>query len=253
MIDVTGMPQTAVVIGGSSDIAGETLRRLAGRRLQRVLLVGRDARSLEKAAEELLELGVRVARTLSADVTDASCAAHVVEAAQQVLGEIDLLVLAAGDLGTGELDALDAASVSRLLAVNFTGQAAIGFAVGELMRRQGTGRIVAVSSVAGVRVRRSNFVYGAAKAGFDGFFQGFADALQGSGVLVTVVRPGFVRTKMTTGLRTPPFAVDAGAVAASIVRSLEKGESTVWVPAVLHLVFSGFRLLPRHVWRRLRF
>lgn len=108
-----------------------------------------------------------------------------------------------------------------------------------------------LSSVAGVRVRKANFVYGSAKAGLDGFALGLADALEGSGVKVSVVRPGFVRTKMTAGIKPAPLSVDAVTVAEAIVRSLETGASVTWVPPVLAPIFTAMRLLPRALWRRI--
>jgi decaprenylphospho-beta-D-erythro-pentofuranosid-2-ulose 2-reductase len=77
------------------------------------------------------------------------------------------------------------------------------------------------------------------------------DALEGTGVAVTVVRPGFVHTKMTAGLEVPPFATTAEAVAAEVVRGIEKGAAVVWVPSLLRWVFVLFRLLPRTLWRRM--
>ena len=114
-----------------------------------------------------------------------------------------------------------------------------------VLRAQGDGRIVVLSSVAGYRVRAANFVYGATKAGLDGFALGLGDALAGSGVEVMVVRPGFVRTKMTAGQNVPPFAIDA-------VRrrgcghpgSRDRTSAVVWAPSGLRYVFGILRLAP---------
>ena len=114
---------------------------------------------------------------------------------------------------------------------NLAGPAAAMAALAQVMRHQGSGRIVVLSSVAGVRVRQANLVYGASKAGLDGFALALGASLQGTGVKVTVVRPGFVRTKMTRDLDPAPFAVDADAVAAAIVRGLETGADVIWVPS----------------------
>jgi decaprenylphospho-beta-D-erythro-pentofuranosid-2-ulose 2-reductase len=111
--------------------------------------------------------------------------------------------------------------------------------------------MVVLSSVAGERARRSNYVYGASKAGLDAFFSGMGDALVGTGVRVMVVRPGFVHTKMTEGLDAAPLSTTPEAVAAAIVRGLERGSQTVWVPPTLRYVMSGLRHLPRPVFRRL--
>jgi decaprenylphospho-beta-D-erythro-pentofuranosid-2-ulose 2-reductase len=85
----------------------------------------------------------------------------------------------------------------------------------------------------------------------DAFFQGLADSLVGSGVRVMLVRPGFVHTKMTAGLSPPPLSTTAEAVAAAIVRGLERGAETVWVPWQLRYVMSALRHTPRAVFRRL--
>jgi decaprenylphospho-beta-D-erythro-pentofuranosid-2-ulose 2-reductase len=110
---------------------------------------------------------------------------------------------------------------------------------------------VALSSVAGERARKSNFVYGSSKAGMDAFFQGLADSLEGTAVKVMVVRPGFVHTKMTEGLEPAPLSTTPEAVAAAIVRGLARGTGTVWVPPALRYAMSALRHLPRPVFRKL--
>jgi len=116
---------------------------------------------------------------------------------------------------------------------------------------QGHGAIVLLSSVAGERARKSNFVYGSSKAGIDAYYQGLADSLAGTGVQVLVVRPGFVVSKMTEGMSPAPLSTTPEAVAAAIARGLERGSTTVWVPPVMRLVMAGLRHLPRPVFRRL--
>lgn len=251
MIDATGMPQTAVVIGGNSDIALEVLRRLAARRLQRVLLAGRDRDALKSAARKLRALGVLTVETDLLDVEMLATLDGFASEAASRLGEIDFVLVAAGALGTADLDRLDAGVVGANITTNFAGPAAVTMALANVLRRQGTGRIVVLSSVAGVRVRRANFVYGSAKAGLDGFALGLAEALRGSGVGVMVVRPGFVRTRMTAGLPAAPFSVEVGDVAAAVVRGLETGRSVLWVPPMLGPLFGLLRLLPASLWRRL--
>jgi len=112
------------------------------------------------------------------------------------------------------------------------------------------GSLVVLSSVAGERGRKDNFIYGSTKAGLDTFAQGLGDSLHGTGVHVMVVRPGFVETKMTAGREKAPFSTTPDAVADAIVAGLRKGSEIVWVPAALRFVFSGLRHLPRPVFRR---
>ena len=119
----------------------------------------------------------------------------------------------------------------------------------ERLKRQGHGTIVLMSSVAGLRGRKDNYVYGSTKAGLDAFGQGLGDALQGTGVKVVVVRPGFVRSKMTEGMDAGPFPTTPDKVAEAIVAGLAKGQEVVWAPGILQYPFFVFRLLPRFAWR----
>jgi decaprenylphospho-beta-D-erythro-pentofuranosid-2-ulose 2-reductase len=249
--DVTGMPQTVVAVGGSADVSRAILRALAGRRLSSALLAGRTHAPLQAAAEELRALSVARVETEHLDVTRIAALEDFADEAVRRVGHIDLVLIAVGELGTAELTELDAATVASLATTNFTGPAAAMTAFARVLCAQGDGRIVVLSSVAGYRVRAANFVYGAAKAGLDGFALGLGDALAGSGVEVMVVRPGFVRTKMTAGRKPVPFAVDASDVADAVLRGLESGADVVWVPGVLRYVFGFLRLLPRSLWRRM--
>ncbi|MGO9965177.1 MAG: SDR family NAD(P)-dependent oxidoreductase [Acidimicrobiales bacterium] len=251
MNDLTSMPQTAVVLGGGSDLSRAILRAIAGRRLISVLLTGRSQVTLEAAATELRGLSVPKVETDLLDVTEIAALESFADAAAQRLGSIDLVLIAAGELDMADLATLGAPRVASLATTNFTGPAATMMAFARVLRAQGHGRIVVLSSVAGYRVRAANFVYGAAKAGLDGFALGLGDALAGSGVRVMVVRPGFVRTKMTAGRKPTPLAVEASDVADAVVRGIETGADIVWVPSVLRYVFWIFRLLPRSLWRRI--
>ena len=245
------MPQRVLVVGGSSDIARQILLLLARRRLVHVVLCGRDLAAMEEVAGELRRVGVSRAECLSLDLTEPGGLGELAEEATERLGEVDLALFSAGELGSAELEELDAARVSQMVASNFSGQAAIALELAKGLLRQGSGRLVFISSVAGVRVRRANFVYGAAKAGLDSFAIGLSEALRGTGVGVMIVRPGFVRTKMTAGLPAAPFSVGPQEVAAAVLAGLEEGREVVWVPAPLRLVFGLLRLLPQALWRRL--
>ncbi|MGH3733426.1 MAG: SDR family NAD(P)-dependent oxidoreductase [Acidimicrobiales bacterium] len=249
MNDVTGMPQSAVVLGANSDIANAIVDRLASRRLRRAVLGARDPEMLDLAAGNLRHRGVEV-MTAHFDVCEDAHRAFARQAAER-LGCIDLLLVTAGALGDNTLDRLSGEDAAKLIATNFSGPAAAIIEFARVMRDQGFGRIVVLSSVAGVRVRRANFVYGSAKAGLDGFCQGLSDALSGTGVTVMIVRPGFVRTKMTERLRPAPFATSAGAVARRVLEGLERNARVVWVPRYLGVISMGLRWLPAPVWRRL--
>jgi decaprenylphospho-beta-D-erythro-pentofuranosid-2-ulose 2-reductase len=249
--DAFGHPQSVVVLGGTSDIALSLVRRLAAARCRAVVLAGRDTAGLERAVADLPPSIERTA-IVTFDAANPGDADETVTQCFEAAKEgVDLVVVAVGELGHQDEDEADPARVARMLTVNATWPAAAMTVAARLLREQGHGRILVLSSVAGYRVRRSNFVYGASKAGLDGFAQGLSEAVRGSGISVHVVRPGFVRTKMTEGRPAAPFAVDSERVAEDAVRGLERGQSVIWSPGVLHPVFGLLGLLPAALWRRL--
>jgi decaprenylphospho-beta-D-erythro-pentofuranosid-2-ulose 2-reductase len=119
------------------------------------------------------------------------------------------------------------------------------------MRVQGRGTIVVLSSVAAIRPRKANPVYGSAKAGLDAFARGFADLLHGTGVRVVLVRPGFVTGRMTAGMPPAPLATTPEAVGRATAAALRRGQDTVWVPPALAALAYGLRFVPRPLWRRI--
>ena len=184
------------------------------------------------------------------DARDHASHAATIEAAFAG-GDVDVAVLAFGLLGDPERDWSDPELALELAEVNYAAPVHLGVLLANRMRAQAHGRIVALSSVAGERVRRSNFVYGSTKAGFDGFFLGLGEALREHGVRVLVVRPGFVRTKMTEGLSEAPLAVTADVVADAVVEGVQEQRDLIWVPRPMRFVMSGLRHVPRPLFRRL--
>jgi decaprenylphospho-beta-D-erythro-pentofuranosid-2-ulose 2-reductase len=251
MNDATGMPQTAVVIGGTSEIGRSILSALVRRRLRRIILTGRDETALGVVAAELLGLGATTVDTAVCDVTDVGSLAALAQDVAGSLGQIDLVLVTAGTLGDQTRDEVEPRSAARVIDTNFSGPAAALVAFAGVLRAQGHGRIVVLSSVAGVRIRRANFVYGSSKAGLDAFATGLGDSLRGSGASVMIVRPGWVATRMTSGLAPAPFATTAEAVAADVVAGMGRGDFVVWSPAPLRWVFSLLRILPGALWRRM--
>jgi decaprenylphospho-beta-D-erythro-pentofuranosid-2-ulose 2-reductase len=249
VIDALGSVGSLLLVGGTSDIAVATARRYLSERPLRVVLAARDTPRREAVAGELRAAGATV-EIVDIDAEDDGAPERVVREAAAG-GDIDVALIAVGQLGEQEALAEDPAGVAALGRVNYLAPVAIGTALAAHLRRQGHGVIVALSSVAGERARRSNFVYGSTKAGLDAFFSGLADSLVGTGVSVLVVRPGFVRTKMTEGLPAAPLATTPEAVAEAIVTGIRRGRHTVWVPGALRFVMSGLRHTPRAVFRRL--
>jgi decaprenylphospho-beta-D-erythro-pentofuranosid-2-ulose 2-reductase len=249
--DAFGHPQSVVVLGGTSDIAREIVNLLIAQRCRTVVLAGRDASALGRTAADLGRSGTRVA-TVTFDATTTDDVSKTVQLCFEAADEqVDLVVMAVGELGVQEADEADPRRIARMMTVNLTWPSAALAEVAARLQQQGHGRIVVLSSVAGFRVRRSNFVYGSTKAGLDGFALGLSEAVRGTGISVHVARPGFVHTKMTAGRPAAPFAVGPDRVARDVVRGLERGDTVIWSPGALRYVFSAFRLLPQAVWRRL--
>jgi len=137
-----------------------------------------------------------------------------------------------------------------MIDTNFTGHVTTLLAVAAAMRAQGQGTIVVLSSVAAIRPRKANFVYGATKAALDAFARGLADSLHGSGVRVVLVRPGFVTGRMTAGMPPAPLATTPAKVGTATAAALRGRKPSVWVPAPLAGLAIVLRLIPRPAWRR---
>ncbi|MET9219346.1 decaprenylphospho-beta-D-erythro-pentofuranosid-2-ulose 2-reductase [Streptomyces sp. NPDC088197] len=249
MKDAFGAPQSLLILGGTSEIALATARRLIARRTRTVYLAGRPSEALDAAATQLRALGADV-HAVGFDALDP--ASH-----EEVLGklftegDIDMVLLAFGVLGDQARDEQEPLSAVHVAQVNYTGAVSASLVCAGALQSQGHGSLVVLSSVAGERARRANFIYGSSKAGLDAFAQGLGDALHGAGVHVMIVRPGFVRTKMTAGREEAPLATTPEAVAVAIETGLRRRSETVWVPGTLRVVMSALRHVPRPLFRRL--
>lgn len=252
MQDAFGHPQRLVVLGGTSDIARAIAVRLCRERVRTVVLAGRSASLLAAATDELKGAGATRVETVRFDAREPALAPDTVAACLEAAGgPVDLVVVAVGALGDQDRDEDDAARALDVVNVNYAWPIAALAALRGRLVAQGTGRILVVSSVAGVRVRRVNYLYGGAKAGLDATCIGMAESLRGTGVALQVLRPGFVRSKLTEGRTEAPFTTDVDAVADAAVAGLSSDATVLWSPPQLRYVFGVFALLPQSVWRRL--
>lgn len=250
MINALGVPQTLLILGGTSDIglaiAGAYAAESPG---LFVSLAARPSADRDAARERLIAKGCEV-EVLDFDARETGTHADVIRGAANGR-DIDIAVVAFGVLGDPEKAWTDAELARELAEVNYVGAVTCGVALAARVREQGHGVIVALSSVAGERPRRSNFVYGSTKAGMDAFYTGLGEALREFGGRVLVVRPGFVRSAMTAGLDAAPMATTPTAVAAAVLKAVHRGKEQLWVPAGLRGVMSGLRHVPRPVFRKL--
>ncbi len=251
MKDGIGIPQSVVVFGGGSDIGQAIAQTCVRHGARGVVLAARRPETLEAALGRLRSSGAAVAEAVAFDAEATSTHDDVLADVARRVGDIDLAVVAFGVLPDQDGALKDLPVALAAARVNYLGAMSILLALAQLMREQGHGDIVVLSSVAAERGRRSNFVYGSTKAGLDTFCQGLADDLRGSGVHLLVVRPGFVRSKMTRGLQPVPLSTTPAAVATATLRGLRSGAATVWAPSTLRWVMTVLRHLPRPVFRRL--
>jgi decaprenylphospho-beta-D-erythro-pentofuranosid-2-ulose 2-reductase len=249
VIDALGSPGSLLLVGGTSDIAVATARRYLQERPLRVIVAARKSERRAAVAEELRAAGATV-DVVDFDAEDPGSPRRMVAEAAAG-GDIDIAVVAFGQLGDATRLRTDPDAAAALGQVNYVAPVVVGTVLANHLREQGHGVIVALSSVAGERARGSNYVYGSTKAGVDAFYSGLADSLVGSGVSVLVVRPGFVRSKMTAGMADAPLATTPEAVADAIVTGVRKGRHTVWVPGAMRWVMSGLRHTPRAIFRKL--
>jgi decaprenylphospho-beta-D-erythro-pentofuranosid-2-ulose 2-reductase len=224
--------------------------RLAAGRCRKVILAGRPEDEMEIVADAARVAGATTVEMVHWEATDTASHAKVISEIFETYGDIDFVYAPAGILGDQAAFDADPAFAAVAAQINYTGLVSSCLAVANEFRRQGHGTLAVMGSVAGVRARKDNYVYGSTKAGLDAFAQGLGDALVGTGVRVMVIRPGFVHTKMTEGMKAAPLSATPEKVADAIVVGLAKGSETIWVPGLLAYMFFVFRNLPRSIWRR---
>ena len=247
-----GVPQNIVLFGGTSEIGQAIIRGLVQPGVANVSLVCRDVDAGSVFAESLGEtFGDTEVDVVRFDAADPAGMVSIVNEVCPAGRDIDVAVIAQGVLAEGVDYFASPERVGEVMNVNGTATIALLYALAGHMRRQGYGRIVLLSSVAGVRVRKGNPVYGASKAAVDSFAVALDHELEGTGVSILVVRPGFVESKMTAGMKKAPFSTTPGAVAKIVVASVNGNKTVVYAPSILQYVFGVFRLLPQAVWRRL--
>lgn len=240
-----------LVLGGRSEIGLAVAERLAKGGARRIVLAARRSADLGAESRRLLAAGAETVEAVEFDADDLAGHGPFLEKVVSDHGPLDVVVTAFGILGDQARAEADAAHAVAIVHTDYVAHVSVLTHVANVLREQGNGSLVVFSSVAGVRVRRANYVYGSAKAGLDGFASGLADALHGTGVHLLLVRPGFVIGRMTEGMSPAPFSSTPDQVADATVAALRKGRGTVWVPGLLRLVFSVMRVVPRAIWRRM--
>ncbi|MFI9511441.1 decaprenylphospho-beta-D-erythro-pentofuranosid-2-ulose 2-reductase [Nocardia sp. NPDC052566] len=251
MINAVGNPQAILLLGGTSEIGLAICVEYLRKGSARVILAALPGDPLrEDAVAQMKAAGASQVEVIDFDALDTESHPKVIDAAWAG-GDIDVAIVAFALDGDPEELWQNQRKAVQVAQINYTASVSVGVLVGEKMKTQGFGRIIAMSSVAGERVRRSNFVYGSTKAGLDGFYLGLGEALRPYGPRVLVIRPGMVRTKFSAHVKEAPLTVDKEDIAVLAVSASQKGKELIWAPAPFRFVMMILRHIPRPIFRRL--
>ncbi|MGU3291447.1 decaprenylphospho-beta-D-erythro-pentofuranosid-2-ulose 2-reductase [Williamsia sp. M5A3_1d] len=251
MINAVGVPKTLLLFGGSSEIGLAICAEYLKKGPMRVILATVPGDPAGDAAIETMKAaGATSVESIDFDARKPDTHPEVVEKAFAG-GDVDVAIVAFGVQGVDEEVWQDQRKAVFTADINYTAAVSVGVLLGERLRAQGHGQIIAMSSVAGERVRRSNFVYGSTKAGLDGFYLGLGEALREFNVRVLVIRPGMVRTRLSAHVKEAPMTVNKEDVGRLAVRAADKGKEIVWAPPPFRYVMIVLRHIPRPIFRKL--
>jgi len=255
VLDAVGNPQAILLLGGRPNIRLTICERYLRDAPARIILAALpDDPGREDAAAQMTRAGAKSVTMVVFDAIDTASHPAVIEECFTTGGapiDIDVAIVAFSLLGDAEDLWQNQRKAVQIAEINYTAAVSVGVLLGERLRGQGYGRIIAMSSAAGERVRRSNFVYGSTKAGLDGFYLGLGEALREYGVGVLVIRPGQVRTRMSAHVKEAPLTVDKEYVAELAVTASAKGKDLVWAPGAFRYVMMVLRHIPRPIFRKL--
>lgn len=243
----------AAILGGTKGM-GRALARKMAERGDSVALLGRGADELARSAADLK------ARGSGAPVAHAECDLEkpegfrrALDQAEAALGGLDVVVVTAAIFASQAALEDDAALTQKLLTVDFANTVVFCEEARKKLLSRGGGTLCVFSSVAGDRGRKPVLLYGAAKAGLSAYLEGLDHKFRSHGLKTVCVKPGFVRTGMTEGLKAPPFAGEADEVADIVLDAIDRGTPVVYAPRMWGAVMTVIKAMPRFVMRRIGF
>lgn len=246
-------PLSVAVLGATSGMGRALARRMA-KRGDRVFVLGVDRAELERTAADVSVYGAGAkVEWAECDLLRPETFGPALAAADRALGGVDTIVVTAALFATQDALENDPALTARLLTADFTNTVLFCEEAKRLLLAGGGGTLCVFSSVAGDRGRKPVILYGASKAGLTHYLEGLDHKHYADGLRVITVKPGFVRTPMTTGLKSPPFAGEPDDVAARVVKAIDRGEPEVYAPAPWRAVMGVITRMPRFVMRRVGF
>ena len=248
--DVAAVPPRAAIFGATSGIAAAVARRLAAQGAS-LALVGRDAEAIAAAASDLKVRGAAAVAEITGDVTALDTLGEVVARAWGAFSGIDLALIAYGSLPDQASLEAEPGGIAPMLALNFVSPTVLALELARHFEAQRGGTLAVITSVAGDRGRKSNYLYGAAKGGLQRLLEGLRHRLYASGVQVLDIRPGFVATRMTEHLPQGGLLwAQPDRVAADILRAVERRRAVLYTPWFWRVILLIVRGLPRAVFHR---
>jgi len=241
-----------LIIGATSAIAQEAAKCFAADGAE-LFLVGRSAQKLQDVASDLMVRGAKRVETFLVDLNDFERHAAMLDAAITAFDGIDAALLAYGTLGDQRKCELSVAETMREFTTNCTSVIALLTLLANYFEGQQRGCIAVITSVAGDRGRRSNYVYGAAKGAVSLFLQGLRGRLSSAGVSVLTIKPGLVDTPMTAGIKKGLIFASAPAVGQGVYRAMQARKEVVYVPRYWQLIMLVVRSIPERAFKRVRF
>jgi short-subunit dehydrogenase len=243
-------PKRILVLGATSGIA-EACCRLWAERGDSLYLVARNADRLGAVAADMRTRGASSVDTSVADLDDTSTHPELLAHAINSLGGLDIAFFALGVLGDQSEAERSFATANQTLHTNFTAPVSLLTWLANYCAQRHGGTLAVLSSVAGERGRKSNYVYGSSKAGLTAFVDGLRNRIDREGVRVMTIKPGPVKTAMTAGMKGSGKFADADSVAATLVKAIDKGTDVVYVPGIWRVIMAVIRAVPERIFKKL--
>ena len=248
MLNAFHSPQSVALVGATSEIGQSILRALPLENLDTCLVAARHPKDAALSLKQILPSRTKLYE-IEFQASDTRSHQKVVDRLFAE-GDLDIAVIAIGVLGNDP--ALDeSTNALDVMNVNYVASGYLMLLIAERMKLQGHGQIMVISSFAQTRPRVDNFVYGSSKAGLDFMARGLNDTLIGTGVSIHILRPGFVRTRMTRLMPEAPFTVNPDVVGKLAVKLLQSGDTVGYAPPILKVIAPVFKLLPQNIFRKL--
>jgi decaprenylphospho-beta-D-erythro-pentofuranosid-2-ulose 2-reductase len=255
--DVTNHPEPQparsrriLVLGATSGIA-EAVCRIWAERGESLFLVARNEDKLAVVAADMHTRGAAYVDSAVANLDDTAIHSELLAHAINSLAGLDVAFLALGVLGDQTKAERNFSEAAQILHTNLLAPVSLLTWLGNYCAQRRSGTIAVLSSVAGERGRKSNYVYGSSKAGLTAFVDGLRNRIDREGVRVMTIKPGPVKTAMTAGMKGCGKFADVEVVAAALVKAIDRGTDIVYVPGIWRVIMAVIRSIPERIFKKL--